>query len=82
MNLVLRKERIARGWTQEFVAQQIGVRRSAVQMLETGRRKPSYDVLISLLDLFEYSDPRNLFRADKPFFHGDIIPQSAKEIKN
>lgn len=35
-------------------------------MLETGQRKPSYNVLVKLLDLFEYSDPRKLFGAATP----------------
>ena len=59
--LVLRQNRISRGWTQVFVAKQIGLKKAAVQMLETGQRKPSYDVLVKLLDLFDYSDPRLLF---------------------
>lgn len=67
MDLVIKQERIERGWTQEFIAQQIGVKKTTVSMLETGQRKPSYDVLVKLLDLFEYDDPRLLFapaRAD------------------
>ena len=50
--LRLRQERILRGWTQEFVAEQIGTSHSAVQMMETGQRKPSYDVLVKLENLF------------------------------
>ncbi|ANU53141.1 helix-turn-helix transcriptional regulator [Acutalibacter muris] len=61
MDLVIKQERIARGWTQEFVAQQVGVKKPTVSMIETGQRKPSYDVLVKLLDLFEYDDPRLLF---------------------
>ena len=61
MDLTIRQERISRGWTQEFVAKQIGLKKAAVQMLETGQRKPSYDVLVKLLDLFDDSDPRLLF---------------------
>ena len=59
---MLRQERIKRKWTQKYVAQQIGVTKSAVHDMETGRRKPSYDVLVKLLDLFGYKDPRELFR--------------------
>lgn len=61
MYLVLRQERIVRGWTQEFVAQKIGVKKNTIQMIETGQRKPSYDVLVKLLDLFDFNDPRLLF---------------------
>lgn len=65
MNIVLQQERITRGWTQDFVAKQIGVKKTSVSMLETGQRKPSYDVLVKLLDLFEYDDPRLLFAPGK-----------------
>lgn len=61
--MMLRQERMKKGWTQEFVAKQIGTAKATVQMLETGQRKPSYDVLVKLLDLFEYSAPRKLFGA-------------------
>lgn len=61
MKTVLRQERQKRGWTQDYVAQQIGVSRITIQKMETGRRKPSYDVLVKLLDLFGYKDPRELF---------------------
>lgn len=61
MKLMLRQERIVRGWTLEFVATKIGITKAAVQMMETGQRKPSYDVLVKILDLFEYNDPRELF---------------------
>ena len=58
---MLRQERKNRGWTQDYVAQQIGITKTAVHDIETGRRKPSYDVLVKLLDLFGYKDPRELF---------------------
>lgn len=61
MNTMLRQERKNRGWTQDYVAQQIGITKTAVHDIETGRRKPSYDVLVKLLDLFGYKDPRELF---------------------
>lgn len=66
MDLVLRQERMKRGWTLDYVAKKIGTTKATVQMLETGQRKPSYDVLVKLLDLFDYSDPRELFGAATP----------------
>ena len=66
MELTLRQERIKRSWAQSYVAERIGVSKATVQMLETGQRKPSYDVLVKLLDLFNYDDPRKLFRAATP----------------
>lgn len=61
MSLKIRQERIQRGWTQGFAARQIGLTKAAYRNIETGQRKPSYDVLIQLLDLFDYNDPRKLF---------------------
>jgi len=52
MSLVIRQERIRRGWTQEYVAKQLGVSNVAVQYLETNQTKPSYPVLVKLEDLF------------------------------
>lgn len=57
---MLRQERIKKGWTQEYVAKQIGITKGALHNIETGKRKPSYDVLVKLLDLFGYEDPRAL----------------------
>lgn len=66
MKLKIRQERERRGWTLEDVAIKIGISRQAVQLIETGRCKPSYDVLVKLLDLFNYDDPRKLFGAGTP----------------
>lgn len=66
MELALRQERIGKGWSQSYVAEKIGTSKATVQMLETGKRKPSYDVLVKLLDLFNYDDPRKLFGAATP----------------
>ena len=63
MELVLRQERRRHGWSQNYVAGKIGISRVAIQQFETGEAKPSYDVLVKLLDLFGYSDPRILFGA-------------------
>lgn len=61
MQTVLKQERKRRGWTQAFVAKHAEITPEAVGMLETGQRKPSYAVLIKLLELFNYNDPRELF---------------------
>jgi len=57
----MQQERIRRGWTLEYVAKMSGVTNQAISLIETGRRRPSYDVLVKLLDLFGYIDPRQLF---------------------
>lgn len=66
MTLLIKQKRLKRGWTLEFVAEQIGVTKSAVHDMETGRRKPSYEVLLKLLQLFKCKDPRDLFGAATP----------------
>lgn len=66
MKLVLRQERIKRGWTQDYVAKKCGVSCQTVCDWENCRRKPSYDVLVKLLDLFDCDDPRKLFGAATP----------------
>jgi len=52
MKLQIRQERERNGWTLEWVGKQIGVTKPAIHDIETGRRKPSYDVLVKLEDLF------------------------------
>lgn len=69
MELVLRQERRKRGWTQEFVANSVGVTKATLQRLETAQRNPSYPVLVKLEDLFRLSH-RQLFAL------ADDAPQS------
>jgi transcriptional regulator with XRE-family HTH domain len=61
--LYIRHERIKRGWTQEYVGKAVGVGKVAIHDIETGNRKPSYDVLFKLLTLFnvEHKDISRLF---------------------
>lgn len=61
MGNMLQQERINRGWTQAQVAELTGITKAAYRNIEAGIRKPSYDVLVKLLDLFGYNDPRELF---------------------
>ena len=60
MDLVIRQDRIARGWTQAYVGKQIGTTKAAVHDIETARRRPSYEVLVKLENLFGKSH-RELF---------------------
>lgn len=61
MKTVLEQERINKGLTRMQLAKKVGISSEAIRLLETGKRKPSYDVLVKLLDLFGYEDPRLLF---------------------
>ena len=60
--LLIRQERIHKNWTQARVANAIGTTLSMIQKIETGKRKPSFDVLVKLENLFgmDYRDLFNL----------------------
>lgn len=60
MSLRLKQERVKRKWTQSFVSQKVGISEVAVLLLENGKRKPSYDVLVKLENLF-HMNHRKLF---------------------
>jgi DNA-binding XRE family transcriptional regulator len=63
---MMRQERINRGWTQSYVAKQVGLTKTAIHDIEVMKSHPSYRVLVELLDLFGYDDPRKLFGAATP----------------
>lgn len=52
MYLGIRQERERHKWTLENVAKMVELSKPAIHDIETGRRKPSFDVLVKLLDLF------------------------------
>lgn len=41
----LKKMREERGWTQEFLAERVGVSRNTIARIEIGNRRPSLDLL-------------------------------------
>lgn len=53
--LQMKQIRIERGWTQKFVAEKVGVTKSTINLLESGLRKPSYEVLVKLEKIFGLS---------------------------
>ncbi len=58
--LKIRQERKNNHWTQLYVAEKIGTTKQTVQYLETGKIKPSYEILVKLENLFNLSH-RELF---------------------
>jgi transcriptional regulator with XRE-family HTH domain len=56
----IRQERHKKKWTLEYVGEQVGITKTAVHDIENLRRKPSYDVLLKLENLFG-KDHRYLF---------------------
>lgn len=65
MYRMIRQERIKRGWSCEYVAEQTGLSAEAIRLIETGERNPSYPVLVKLEDLF-HMNHRKLFGAATP----------------
>lgn len=64
MARMIRQERIKRGWSCEYVAEQLGLTAEAVRLIEAGERNPSYPVLVKLEDLFQMNH-RNLFAKEE-----------------
>lgn len=60
----MQSERKKRGWSLEYVAAHTGLTTEAVRLIETGKRNPSYPVLLMLEDLFNINH-RELFSEDK-----------------
>ena len=65
MKLAIRQAREKRGWTQKYVAEKVGITQTMLLKIETGKRKPSYDVLVKLENLF-HMNHRKLFGAATP----------------
>lgn len=65
MGRMMQRERIMRGWSREYVAEQTGLTAEAIRLIENGTRNPSYPVLIKLEDLFGLSH-RRLFGEAPP----------------
>ncbi len=61
MKLRIKQERVMNGWSNEYVAKQVGITSEAIRLIENNKRKPSYEVLVKLEDLFNLSH-RELFR--------------------
>lgn len=49
----LRMERLARGWSSNDVARQLGVTQAAVLSWETNKAKPSVDKALKLAQLYK-----------------------------
>nr|DAO92631.1 MAG TPA: Helix-turn-helix XRE-family like protein [Caudoviricetes sp.] len=60
MRTALRRVRTLQGWSQADVAKQLGITVQAYSLIETGKRDPSYEVLVALEDVFHTSHRRLL----------------------
>lgn len=50
--LRIEKERLRHGWSRKQLGELLGITAEAVRLIEIGKRKPSYDVLVKMEDLF------------------------------
>ena len=64
MRTALKRVRALQGWSQADVAKQLGITVQAYSMIETGKRNPSYPVLVALEDVFHTSH-RELLRREE-----------------
>lgn len=64
MRTALKRGRALQGWSQADVAKQLGITVQAYSMIETGKRDPSYKVLVALEDVFHTSH-RELLRREE-----------------
>ncbi|MCJ8014401.1 helix-turn-helix transcriptional regulator [Paenibacillus sp. KQZ6P-2] len=55
-----------RGWTQEELAQSLGITRAALSHYEKNRRKPDFEILTKLADKFEVSIDYLIGRTAQP----------------
>lgn len=64
--------RTSSGYTQQEIANKLGISRSTIGMYETGAREPDYDTLESIADLFNVDIDYLLGRTSKT----TVLPES------
>lgn len=52
---IIKNLRRHNGWTQKYIADELGVKYQTYQKYEMGKAKPSFENLIKLADLFDVS---------------------------
>ncbi len=67
--LKLKTIRLSKNITQKQLATEVGLTEAAIQNYENERRKPNYDVLISIADYFDVSIDYLVGRTDNPNSH-------------
>lgn len=70
---VFKRLRMASGYTQQTMADKLGISRSTIGMYETGAREPDYDTLETIADIFNVDIDYLLGRTDKT----TLLPESA-----
>ena len=65
----LKDMRLAKGWTQQDLADRLNTKYQTVGHYETGRREPDIDTILRLCDIFGCSADYLLGRSDLPDPH-------------
>lgn len=55
LGLRIRELRLQRGWSQKALAERLHINKSVISYYELGERYPTYDVLLSIADVFHVS---------------------------
>jgi transcriptional regulator with XRE-family HTH domain len=69
----IRYIRETRGYTQEYVANDVGITRTAFTMYEAGTRKPSCETLVALCNVFNVSADYLLGRSASTQGEGKLV---------
>lgn len=70
---VFKQLRIASGYTQQEIAEKLGISRSTIGMYETGAREPDFETLEAIADFFNVDTDYLLGRTSKT----TILPESS-----
>lgn len=75
----LKELRIKRGYSQTQLADELGLTKSAISMYENGKRKPDYEILEAIADLFNVDMNYLLCEEDKSTY---ILNPDVAEMAN
>lgn len=51
----IKEERVIKGFSQQELAEKLGVKQNTVSQYENNIKRPSYEILVHLADIFEVS---------------------------
>jgi len=81
LNVRLKQLRENMGFSQEQVAEKIGISRNSVYNYETGERKPDSDILIKYADLFDVSIDYLVGRSNFINYHQEFEYRKRKDLE-
>lgn len=50
---IIRKERLMRGWSQEYLAEKLGMTKNAISSYETEKTEPNIEIMKKLSNIFD-----------------------------